>query len=70
MIGCGADMPISFENQCGDKLAYQTRVEAHDARMGFLKRKGKRGTRLQIYECAYCGKFHLGRPKSKRNKFT
>lgn len=53
--------------KCTDKVAYETRREAYEQveRLRKHSRKKKAKRYCQIYECAYCGKYHLSHFKYK-----
>ena len=61
-MGAGVPWLFTIRNRlrhmkCTDKIAYNTRREAYEASR-HVRRRGKRLS-MYIYECKYCGSFHL-----------
>lgn len=53
---------------CKRKIAYASRANARLELKKMLK-KGKKGSRLNVYQCSYCGWFHIGNNPKKRRKY-
>lgn len=53
--------------KCADKMSFKTRGEAYDFAKS-LRKRGKKSKRCQysLYECAYCGLWHVSHYKQIR----
>ena len=53
--------------KCTDKIAYETRGEAWDFAKTIRKSKHRHGS-VFIYQCQFCGKWHLTHKRTIRYK--
>lgn len=66
------DQPVTKEREHGPadhpKQGHATRKEAQDHLFNLVRGKGARRRSLEVYQCRWCGKYHIGHRKRRRHQ--